>query len=142
MAVSSMSPQGCSIFGELATSIHQVSLHRHKPGTFSVQNHLGKEPDRGPTLGLLLKVGVRGVLEGEKEGTVTSLMRMTSSHFCLVVQLLQPPTQAQAEAAACNWQLFLMVQLRSHPQPPPPAPTTHPRCLQKPYGFGFFRNVP
>lgn len=122
MALSSVCPQGCSVFGKLVASTHQVNLHRHKPGTLSVRNHLGKEPDPGPTLRLLLKVGVEGALEGEKEGTVTSGMRMTSSRFYLVVQLIQPLMQAWAEVTACNWQLFGSVQLRYHPSPSCPCP--------------------
>lgn len=67
-----MSPQGCSIFSKLVMSIHQTilttfNLHRHKPGTLSVQNHLGKEPEASPNLRLLLKVGVGGDLEGEEK---------------------------------------------------------------------------
>lgn len=123
MALSSLSPQG-----KLVVSIHQVTLHRRKPGALSVQNHLGKEPDAGPTLKLMLKVGFRGALEVEKEGTVTSVMRVTSSHFCLQVQGLQPPGQAPAEVAAYSWQLLGMIHLGKRPLPllllPLPPPLT------------------
>lgn len=47
----------------------------------SVQNPLGKGPDTGPTLRLLLKVGVGGDLDGEEDGTVSSVIRMINSHL-------------------------------------------------------------
>lgn len=102
VALSSPSPQGCSVLVKLAVSTHRVTLHRCKPGTLSVQNHLGKEPEAGPTRKLMLKVGVRGALEVEKEGTVPSVMRGTSSPFCRRVQGLQPPGLAPAESLPLN----------------------------------------
>lgn len=90
-------------------------------------------------MGLLLKAGVEGDFGGEEERTVISVVRMSRSHLCVMVQLVQSLMPAWAEATACNWekeQLFGMTHLRNHPSP------SCPRCYKKPYDFGFFGNGP
>lgn len=137
MAPSSLSPQGRSIFGKLVMSIHQVTLHRHKPGTLSVQNHLGKELECRAYSEADAKSGGPGNFRNREGGD--SDFSDENGQFTFLVQVLQPPGQAPAEVAACNWQLLDTIHPSKHPAAP--APATHPRCFKKPYNFGFFRNV-
>lgn len=118
--------------------------HRHKSGTLLVHNHLGKEPGAGPNLGLLLKAGVEGNLGGEEERTVTSVVRKSRSHLCVIVQLVQSlmPLGPRPLPVTGRKQLFGMTHLRNHPSPSCPYSYSHPRRYKKPYDFGFFGNGP